>query len=112
MSAFNGVESAPPIEVFKLTRDFQVNTDPNKVSLEVGAYRTDEGKPEWIIHEYLPVLGHDRFAVNATKMLLGPDSKALKAGLAFGIQSLSGTCALHNSGDFLAKQLGKKIATF
>ena len=86
MSAFNGVESAPPIEVFKLTRDFQVNTDPNKVSLEVGAYRTDEGKPEWIIHEYLPVLGHDRFAVNATKMLLGPDSKALKAGLAFGIQ--------------------------
>merc|ERR1712047_216305 len=131
MSAFNGVEPAPPIEVFKLTRDFQADTDPNKVSLGVGAYRTDEGKP-WILpvvkkashqladdveaerinHEYLPVLGHDSFAANATKMLLGPDSKALKAGLAFGIQSLSGTGALRNGGDFLAKQLGKKFATF
>ena len=90
MSLFNGVEAAPPIEVFKLTRDFQADTDPNKVSLGVGAYRTDEGKP-WILpvvkkashqladdveaeninHEYLPVLGHDSFAANATKMLLG-----------------------------------------
>ncbi len=128
MSMFNSVEQAPPIEVFKLTRDFQSDTHPQKVSLGVGAYRTDEGKP-WILpvvkkaetqlakdveaesinHEYLPVLGLDSFAMNATKMLLGPDSKVLKEGKAFGIQSLSGTGALRNGGDFLAKQLGKKI---
>ena len=48
MSLFSNVEGAPPIEVFKLTRDFQADTDPQKVSLGVGAYRTEEGKP-WIL---------------------------------------------------------------
>ena len=48
MSLFSNVEGAPPIEVFKLTRDFQADTHPQKVSLGVGAYRTEEGKP-WIL---------------------------------------------------------------
>jgi len=128
MSLFTVVESAPPIEVFKLTRDFQGDAHPQKVSLGVGAYRTDGGKP-WILpvvkkaetqlakdiddeiinHEYLPVLGNESFAANATKMLLGAESIALKDGRAFGVQSLSGTGALRNGGDFLTKQLGKKI---
>merc|ERR1711963_1271977 len=75
---FANVEAAPPIEVFKLSRDFQADPHPKKVSLGVGAYRTNEGKP-WILpcvkkaerklaeqteseainHEYLPVLGLD-----------------------------------------------------
>ena len=83
------MEPAPPIEVFKLSRDFQSDTHPQKVSLGVGAYRTEEGKP-WILpvvkkathklaedieaekinHEYLPVLGLESFSTNATKMLL------------------------------------------
>merc|ERR1719315_735222 len=102
MSLFQGVESAPAIEVFKLTRDFQADTHPQKVSLGVGAYRTDDGKP-WILpvvkkaethlakdieaetinHEYLPILGFDSFSANATKMLLGGDSKAIQEGRAF-----------------------------
>ena len=73
---FSNVEPAPPIEVFKLSRDFQADTHPQKVSLGVGAYRTEESKP-WILpvvkkaehkladdieaetinHEYLPILG-------------------------------------------------------
>ena len=89
MSLFSNVEPAPPIEVFKLSRDFQSDTHPQKVSLGVGAYRTEEGKP-WILpvvkkathklaedieaekinHEYLPVLGLESFSTNATKMLL------------------------------------------
>ena len=89
MSLFSTVEPAPPIEVFKLSRDFQSDTHPQKVSLGVGAYRTEEGKP-WILpvvkkathklaedieaekinHEYLPVLGLESFSTNATKMLL------------------------------------------
>jgi aspartate aminotransferase len=128
MSLFASVESAPPIEVFKLTRDFQADTNTNKVSLGVGAYRTDEGKP-WILpvvkkaehklandieveainHEYLPVLGLESFATNSTKMLLGADSKAFKEGRAFGVQSLSGTGALRNGGDFLTMQLGRSV---
>ena len=90
MSLFSNVEGAPPIEVFKLTRDFQADTDPQKVSLGVGAYRTEEGKPcilpvvkkaeqklaeniaaETINHEYLPVLGMESFAATATKLVLG-----------------------------------------
>ena len=37
---------------------------------------------EVINHEYLPVLGMESFAANATKMLLGSESKALKEGKA------------------------------
>ena len=80
-SVFADVETAPPIEVFQLGRDFATDTNPKKVphplletftspiggpervvvsgvipgsamylqvSLEVGAYRTSEGKP-WIL---------------------------------------------------------------
>ena len=57
----------------------------------------------------MPVLGLESFATNATKMLLGPNSKAVQEGRAFGIQSLSGTGALRNGGDFLAMQLRRKI---
>ncbi len=105
MSLFAEVPAAPPIEVFKLTRDFQADTDPKKVSLGVGAYRTDEGKP-WILpvvkkaetklaqdvekevinHEYLPVLGLESFSTAATNMLLGEDSPAVKEGRCFGVQ--------------------------
>ena len=128
MSQFQNVQAAPPIEVFKLTRDFQADTFDKKVSLGVGAYRTDEGKP-WILpvvkkaekklaedieaetinHEYLPVMGFERFSTMATKMLLGADSKAFNECRAFGVQSLSGTGALRNGGEFLHKQLGSSI---
>ena len=37
---------------------------------------------EVINHEYLPVLGMESFAANATKMLLGSESKSLKEGKA------------------------------
>jgi len=125
MSAFDTVSAAPPIEVFQLGRDFQADTSPDKVSLGVGAYRTEEGKP-WILpvvkkaekilaenieqelinHEYLPVLGMDSFSKAATAMLLGEDSPALAEGRAFGIQSLSGTGALRNGAEFLKRILG------
>lgn len=130
MSLFSDISLAPPIEVFKLTRDFQADTEAQKVSLGVGAYRTDEGKP-WILpvvkkaetklavdieaetinHEYLPVLGFEGFSVAATKMLLGGDtSKSVKEGKAFGVQSLSGTGALRNGAEFLHRQMGATVA--
>merc|ERR1719259_1180024 len=110
VSWFGDIAQAPPIEVFQLTRDYQADTCPQKVSLGVGAYRTDEGKP-WILpcvktaekilaektekeeinHEYLPVLGLDSFATAATNMLLGDNCPAVKDGRSIGVQSLSGT---------------------
>ena len=95
-SWFSNVEAAPPIEVFQLSRDFQADPNPKKVSLGVGAYRTDEGKP-WILpcvkkaekkladqidteainHEYLPVLGLETFSSAASSMLLGQNCLAI-----------------------------------
>jgi len=122
MSMFVGseVSPAPPIEVFQLGRDYQADTDPNKVSLGVGAYRTDAGVP-WILpvvkkaekvladqindekinHEYLPVLGLESFASAATEMLLGSSSPAVAEKRCFGVQALSGTGALRVGAEFL-----------
>jgi len=66
------------------------------LTLNVLAYRTDEGKP-WVLpvvreterkladdetlnHEYLPVLGFEACSSAATRMLLGADSSALTQG--------------------------------
>jgi len=38
MSKFSSVEAAPPIEVFKLTRDFQADTHPQKVNTTNNTY--------------------------------------------------------------------------
>ena len=116
MSLFDSVNPAPPIEVFQLGRDYQADTSPDKVSLGVGAYRTEEGKP-WILpvvkkaekilaekieqevinHEYLPVLGLESFATAATAMLLGEDSPALAETRAFGVQVKFQTKVYHSS---------------
>ena len=89
-SLFNGITAAPPIEVFKLSADYQADQTATKVNLSVGAYRDDNGKP-WILpvvkkaelelakeieeekinHEYLPVLGHGAYSEAATKLILG-----------------------------------------
>merc|ERR1719427_474290 len=128
---FYNVEAAPPIEVFKLSRDFTADTDSRKVSLGVGAYRTDEGKP-WILpcvktaekklaeqiqaesinHEYLPVLGLESFSSAATKMLLGDSCKAILENKAFGIQALSGTGALRIGAEFLSRITGFKTCYY
>merc|ERR1719466_476150 len=130
-SRFSCVSMAPPIEVFQLSRDFQADTHPKKVSLGVGAYRTDEGKP-WILpcvkkaekkladqieseainHEYLPVLGLESFSVAATGMLLGENSSAIAEGRAFGVQALSGTGALRNGAEFLARITGLRCCYY
>jgi len=128
MSLFDCVTPAPPIEVFQLGRDFQADASPDKVSLGVGAYRTEEGKP-WILpvvkkaekilaekieqesinHEYLPVLGLESFSTAATAMLLGEDSPALLEKRAFGVQCLSGTGSLRNGAEFLKRIVGSNI---
>lgn len=121
---FSEIPAAPPIEVFKLSADYQADQTPNKVSLGVGAYRDDQGKP-WILpvvkkaetelakevneekinHEYLPVLGHGAYSEAAKQLILGSESLAVKNGASFGIQCLSGTGALRVGADFLQQQL-------
>ncbi|KAF2882696.1 hypothetical protein ILUMI_23481 [Ignelater luminosus] len=123
-SRFADVTLGPPIEVFALNKAFADDTFENKVSLGVGAYRTDKGQP-WVLpvvrevekilaadetlnKEYLPILGLDAFSSAATAMLLGKDSAALVENRAFGVQSLSGTGSLRVGAEFLARVLGSK----
>uniref|UniRef100_A0A2C9KES0 aspartate transaminase n=1 Tax=Biomphalaria glabrata TaxID=6526 RepID=A0A2C9KES0_BIOGL len=116
-SVFKDVESAPPIQVFQLTKLFLDSTDPNKVNLGVGAYRTEEGKP-WVLpvvraaelqmasdetlnHEYLPVAGLPDFRTAATRILLGQGHKVLAEGKVESFQALGGTGALRLGAAFL-----------
>lgn len=42
---YDHVKSAPADPILGITVAFKADTDPNKVDLGVGAYRTDAGKP-------------------------------------------------------------------
>ena len=45
MSQWKDVPQGPPDAILGLVDAFNKDTNPKKVSLSVGAYRTDEGKP-------------------------------------------------------------------
>jgi len=124
-SWFEKVETAPPIEVFALTQAFNEDTNPDKVNLSVGAYRTNEGKP-WVLpvvrtveaqmaadqtlnHEYLPVAGFPDFRKGAIRLLLGDDSPAIAQNRVDGIQAIGGTGALRIGMDFLKSTLGCSV---
>jgi len=127
MSVFSSVPLANPVAVFKLSADYRADTNPKKVNLGVGAYRTDEGVP-WVLpvvskiekelandaslnHEYLPINGLPEFCDAAAKLALGDDSTALKEGRAGGVQALSGTGALRLSAEFLFRYFGGEATT-
>ncbi|KAK3730420.1 hypothetical protein RRG08_034742 [Elysia crispata] len=118
---FSDVESAPPIEVFQMSKLYNESTNPNKVNLGVGAYRTDEGKP-WVLpvvstaelqmandrtlnHEYLPVAGLPDFRTAALRVLFGSDHKVITENRVEGFQALGGTGALRLAAEFLKKVL-------
>uniref|UniRef100_A0A452HC83 Aspartate aminotransferase n=1 Tax=Gopherus agassizii TaxID=38772 RepID=A0A452HC83_9SAUR len=118
-SLFASVPRAPPVAVFQLTADFREDRDPRKVNLGVGAYRTDEGQP-WVLpvvkkveqkiandaslnHEYLPILGLPEFRANASRIVLGDDSRAIKENRVGGVQCLGGTGGLRIGAEFLRR---------
>jgi len=121
MSIFAPITEAAPIEVFFMNKKFIDEPATQKVNLTIGAYRTEEGK-NWVLpvvhqaelnlandatldHEYLPVLGFEKFTKAASELVLGFDSVALKEGKAFAVQCLSGTGALRAGAEFLNRLL-------
>lgn len=100
---------APPDPILGITDNFKKDPNPQKVSLGVGAYRDDNGKP-WILscvrkaeeqmlqknidHEYAPIQGFDSFIKQSTILAYGNDSPAVKEERVAGIQGLSGTGCL------------------
>ncbi|PAA86783.1 hypothetical protein BOX15_Mlig013047g3 [Macrostomum lignano] len=122
-SVFSNVQTAPSIEVFALTEQFKKDSNPNKVNLTVGAYRTEECKP-WVLpvvktveaqlaaddtldKEYLPVTGLPDFCASAVAVCFGEGHPMVLSQRADGIQSLGGTGALRLGYDFLRCILGR-----
>jgi aspartate/tyrosine/aromatic aminotransferase len=90
MSQWASVPAAPLDPILGMSQRFQADTDPRKVNVSIGAYRTDEGKPlvlncvkkaEKLIlenstlnKEYLPQRGDVSYTALCQKMLFGEDS--------------------------------------
>ena len=92
---WSGVEQGPPDAILGLNELFKADSNPDKVSLGVGAYRDNEGKP-WVLssvreaekrlvalecnHEYLPITGLPSFVDGATKLAFGEECEPLNSG--------------------------------
>ncbi|KAH0555805.1 hypothetical protein GP486_006248 [Trichoglossum hirsutum] len=88
------VPLAPEDPLFGLMAAYKADDFKDKVDLGIGAYRDDNAKP-WVLpvvkkadgilrsdpemnHEYLPIAGLATFTSAAARLILGPDSPALK----------------------------------
>ncbi|KAG2196897.1 hypothetical protein INT47_005121 [Mucor saturninus] len=122
-SVFQEVPQAPPDAIFHLTATYKSDTDPNKINIGVGAFRTDDMKPyvlpvvkkaktllfndESLDHEYQPIAGQPSYTHAAARLILGEDSPAIKEGRFAAVQTISGTGANHTGALFL-QQFYKK----
>merc|ERR1719414_570631 len=86
-SLWAAVPAAPLDPILGVSQRFQACTDPRKVNVSIGAYRTDEGKPlvlncvkkaerqmledTSLNKEYLPQRGDAEYARLCQKMLFG-----------------------------------------
>lgn len=111
------VTQAPPDAILGLSVGFKNDTDPNKVNLGIGAYRTENGEPyvfpvvreaekaiannEGLNKEYLPIDGDPNFTKGARGVLFGWDHPDVSSGRVASSQTLSGTGALRVIGEFL-----------
>jgi len=116
-SHFGHVDKLAPDAIFHTKARYAADTDPRKINLGIGAYRTESGKPlvlqvvknveaELLVNpklnkEYLPIGGDAEFIRLAQASILGEDCAALVEGRVAGVQSLSGTGALRILAEFI-----------
>lgn len=122
------VPAGPEDSVFKVTRLFNDCQNSDKVSLGVGAYRDNNGKPlvleaviqakeqigkmdpqSWI-HEYQAIQGHDQFLAASRELVFGKSLMGSSLGKRLvSLQSLSGTGACSLGFAFLNKFAPTKV---
>jgi len=116
-SLWEGVPQAPPDPILGVSDAFKADTDPRKMNLGVGAYRTEEGKPlvlqtvreaerqmlndASLNKEYLPMGGNPGFCKLSSQLILGANSPAIREERVATVQSLSGTGCLRVAAEFL-----------
>ncbi|KAJ5194441.1 aminotransferase [Penicillium cf. griseofulvum] len=119
------VSPVPPDEIFALNGAYAVDPHPQKVSLGVGVYRTDDGKPwplpvvqkaekELVVeddpfrHEYTTIEGDVPFLGIARDLMFGFEGKQseeeAKARIG-SVQTVAGTGANHLGALFLAHHM-------
>merc|ERR1719502_2366892 len=119
MSAWSSVPQAPLDPILGMSQRHAADTDPRKVNVSIGAYRTDEGKPlvlscvkkaekmmledSSLNKEYLPQRGDVEYAKLCQKMIFGKDSQLIKDGTVATVQTLSGTGALRLGAEFVKR---------
>ena len=116
-SLFAKMALGPKDPILGIQEAFVADPNPDKVSLGVGAYRDDNGKP-WILpsvrkaekkliespdynHEYFPIVGSVKLCKEAKKLMYGTDA-ALDDMVS--LQSLSGTGSLRVLFGFIKEQ--------
>jgi aspartate/tyrosine/aromatic aminotransferase len=119
VSGWGKVPQAPLDPILGMSQRYAKDTDPRKVNVSIGAYRTDEGKPlvlncvkkaemmmledSSLNKEYLPQRGDVDYSKLCQKLIFGGDSKLIKEGLIATVQTLSGTGALRLGAEFLKR---------
>jgi len=114
----DSVDEAAVDPILGMTLACNKDTDPRKVNVGVGAYRTDEGKPYILAcikkaeqkvladptlnKEYLPQRGDAEFCDLAIRMLLGKSRPIVENRVAT-VQTLSGTGSLRVAGEFIKR---------
>jgi aspartate aminotransferase len=110
------VPMGPPDPILGLNEAFQKDPNPKKVSLGVGAYRDDEGKPYVLPSviaaegklagtnkEYAGMAGIQPFVDLSLKFAYADAGGALAEGRVAGVQAMSGTGACSLAGAFFKK---------
>jgi len=119
MPLFEHVSVAPVDPILGTTQAFNADTDPRKINLGVGAYRTEEGKPlvlnvireaedemlkelgTTINKEYSTIDGPQELKAVTQKLVFGADAEVVVQGRIASVQALSGTGALRVASEFV-----------
>jgi len=129
MSLFESIAEAPIDPILGTTQLYNADTDPRKINLGVGAYRTEEGKP-FVLDivkkaedevrkklddgsankEYSTIDGPAELKTFTQQLLFGKDSEAVTSGRVASVQALSGTGALRVAAEFVKTHLPAEAA--
>mmetsp|Transcript_66807 Transcript_66807/g.159876 ORF Transcript_66807/g.159876 Transcript_66807/m.159876 type:complete len:409 (-) Transcript_66807:71-1297(-) len=123
MPLFESIPEAPIDPILGTTQMFNADTDPRKVNLGVGAYRTEEGKPfvldvirkaetelleelggPKVNKEYSTIDGPAELKTVCQKLVFG-EGEAVSSGRVASVQALSGTGALRVAAEFIKTHL-------
>jgi len=124
---FGHITEAPIDPILGTTQLFNADTDPRKINLGVGAYRSEEGKPvvldvvrkaeeemlkvlgTTINKEYSTIDGPSELKKMTQGILFGKDCPAIAEGRIASIQALSGTGALRVASEFVKRHMPQEM---